>query len=94
MPFQNPGAGAAAPCAGEFDAPAGRPHRHCIMGRAAGGRGGGRPARVAGRGRLVRPGEGEDRRRLSRRRRKRQAARDGEVRVGGIGIAQNGRHRA
>ena len=92
MPFQNPGAGAAAPRAGEFDAPARRTGGGHVMGGAERWHGRRRPARVAGGRRRLGPREGEDRGAFSRRRRERQAAGDGKVSVGRVSIAQHGGH--
>ena len=90
MPFQSPGAGAAAPGAGEFDVPAGHTRRRRIMGGARRGHGRRRPARVAGGGRGIGPREGEDACAFARSCRQRQAARGGEVGVRCFRIAQHG----
>ena len=94
MPFQNPGAGAAAPDAGEVDAPARRTGCGHVMGGAERGHGGGRPARVAGSGGRLGPGEGEDRSRFSSHRRECQAARGGEIGMSRLRIAQHSGHGA
>lgn len=93
MPFQSPCAGAAAPGAGEFDAPARCARRARVMGGAERGHGGGRPARVAGGGRTIGPGEGEDGGTFPRRRSERQPPCGGEVGVRRLRIAQHGGHR-
>ena len=90
MPFHDPGAGAAAPRAGEFDAPAGRTQGQRVMRRAQRGNGRRRPARVARRGGGAGAGEGEDARAFSRSGRQRQAAGDGEIRPGGLHVPEDG----
>ena len=89
MPFHNPLAGAAAPGAGEFDVPGRIPRCGAIIGRAERGGRGRRPARLAGAGRHIGPGEDQETCGCPGLSRQRQSPGDGQIGMRRIGIADH-----
>ena len=89
MPFQSPLAGAAAAGPGEFDVPGRPPRRRRVMRRASRGSRTRPPARLAGAGRHIGPGENQQPCGFPRFRRQRQAPGDAQAGMRRIGIADD-----